>query len=298
MTGSFHDAEDVVQETYLKALRGLRTFEGRSSLTTWLYRIATNTCLTSLRHRSRRVLPSGLGAPADDADVSIRDDHTVSWLEPLPQAAAGSTATDPGELAVLRDSVRLALIAALQHLPPRQRAALLLREVLSWSAADIAETLDVSVPATKSLLQRARARLSEVDEEDADPRPLADEVEEALLRRYITAFEAGDADAIRTVIHDDFALEAVPHPVWFQGVRTCLAYWRRRGFGAPGTVRLLPARANGQPALGIYRADDEGVLRATSLVVLTRAGTRFTRATAFIDPTLVTACGLPASLPS
>jgi RNA polymerase sigma-70 factor (ECF subfamily) len=289
MTGSYHDAEDVVQETYLKAARGVAAFEGRSSIKTWLYRIATNTCLTELNHRNRRVLPAGLGAPAADPDARVHGDESLAWVEPLPDAALG----DPGDVVVRRESVRLALIAALQYLPVRQRAAFLLREVLSWSAAEIADVLGVSVPAVKSLLQRARRRLDELDPDGPPPRPPDAGVERALLDRYIAAFEAADAAAIRAVVQDDFSLEAVPHPVWFKGVRVCLPFLERHAFAAGATVRLLPTRANGQPAAGSYRLDASGILRADSLWVFTVTGDRFSRAVKFPGPGLVTAAGLP-----
>ncbi|WP_290056638.1 RNA polymerase subunit sigma-70 [Amycolatopsis solani] len=289
MTGSYQDAEDVVQETYLRAARGVGAFEGRSSLKTWLYRIATNACLTELKHHSRRVLPAGLGAPSSDPDVRVFGAGSFAWLEPLPDAVLG----DPGEVVVRRESVRLALIAALQHLPARQRAAFLLREVLSWSAAEIAETLGVSVPAVKSLLQRARQRL---DELDLDAAPPDSALERALLDRYVAAFEAQDTAAIRTVIHDDFSLEAVPHPVWFKGLSVCLPFLERYAFRADKGIRLRPTRANGQPAAGSYRPDAGGVLRAEALWVFTVRGERLSRAVKFPGPEFVTAAGLPARL--
>jgi RNA polymerase sigma-70 factor (ECF subfamily) len=293
MTGSYPDAEDAVQETYLRAVRGRAGFEGRSSVRTWLYRIATNTCITALSHRSRRVLPVGLGAPATDPGVHVYADESIAWLEPLPDAVLSHRDDEPGEVVVMRESVRLALIAALQYLPVRQRAALLLREVLSWSAAEIADTLDVSVPAVKSLLQRARKRLDELDLEGERLEPPDLELERVLLDRYITAFEAGDSAAIREVIHDDFSLEAVPHPVWFKGVHVCIPFLER-GFAArSGNVRLLPTRANGQPAMVGYRRDASGVLRADCLWVLTLVDGRFSRATKFENPSLVTAAGFP-----
>ncbi|MDQ7803013.1 RNA polymerase subunit sigma-70 [Amycolatopsis sp. A133] len=293
MTGSYQDAEDVVQETYLKAVRGVDAFEGRSSLKTWLYRIATNTCLTELNHRSRRVLPAGLGAPSDDPATRIFADDSVAWLGPLPDAVLG----DPGEVVVRRESVRLALVAALQHLPARQRAAFLLREVLSWSATEIAATLGISVPAVKSLLQRARGRLDELDLDGRAPETPAPAEERALLDRYIAAFEAEDTTAIRAVIQDDFSIEAVPHPVWFKGVAVCLPFLQRTFSARGGGARFRPTRANGQPAAGSYRADDSGVWRAESLWVFTVTGGRFSGAIKFHDPELVTAAGLPARLP-
>jgi RNA polymerase sigma-70 factor, ECF subfamily len=295
MTGSYQDAEDAVQETYLRAVRGRAGFEGRSSVRTWLYRIATNTCITALSHRSRRVLPAGLGAPATDPGVRVYTDESIAWLEPLPDAVLSHRDDEPGEVVVLRESVRLALIAALQYLPVRQRAALLLREVLSWSAAEIADTLGISVPAVKSLLQRARRRLDELDLEGERLEPPDLELERVLLDRYITAFEAGDSAAIREVIHDDFSLEAVPHPVWFKGVHVCIPFLER-GFAArSGNVRLLPTRANGQPAMAGYRRDAAGVLRADCLWVLTLVDGRFSRATKFENPGLVVAAGFPVT---
>nr|WP_225955265.1 RNA polymerase subunit sigma-70 [Kibdelosporangium phytohabitans] len=297
MTGSYQDAEDVVQETYLRAMRGMEGFEARSSLKTWLYRIATNTCITALNHRSRRVLPAGLGPPASDPGAHVFDDESVAWLEPLPDVTLDQRDRDPGEVVVMRESVRLALIAALQYLPVRQRAAFLLREVLSWSAAEIAETLGISVPAVKSLLQRARKRLDELDLPAQRLAPPDLELERTLLDRYIAAFEAGDATAIRAVIHDDFSLEAVPHPVWFQGLHVCLPFLERRVFAAPGrAIRLLPTRANGQPAAASYRPDASGTFRAEGLWVLTIFDGRFSRAIKFHDPALVTAAGLPAQI--
>jgi RNA polymerase sigma-70 factor, ECF subfamily len=299
MTGSYQDAEDVVQETYLRAARSVAGFEARSSLKTWLYRIATNTCITALNHRSRRVLPSGLGAPSDDPAASTFADRSIAWLEPLPDAVLDHRNSDPGEVVVLRESVRLALIAALQYLPVRQRAAFLLREVLSWSAAEIAQTLDISVPAVKSLLQRARSRLDELDLLDQQTDPPDEEVERALLDRYIAAFEAADTDAIRAVIHDDFSLESVPHPVWFKGLDVCIPFLERRVFAAVDmAARLLATRSNGQPAIASYRRNASGEWRADGLWVLTIVEGRFSRATKFDDPGLVTAAGCPAQLES
>jgi RNA polymerase sigma-70 factor, ECF subfamily len=297
MTGSYHDAEDVVQETYLRAARAMDGFEARSALKTWLYRIATNTCITALNHRSRRMLPAGLGAPTNDPGARVFADESVAWLEPLPDALLGHGDNDPSEVVVRRESVRLALIAALQHLPVRQRAAFLLREVLSWSAAEIAETLDITVPAVKSLLQRARSRLDELDLDDRQPETPDPELENGLLDRYIAAFEAADAAAIRAVIHEDFSIEAVPHTTWFKGLNVCIPFLERVFAGRPN-LRMLPTRSNGQPAIASYRRDASGNLQADGLWVLTIVDGRFSRAIKFSDPCLVTAAGLPAELAS
>jgi RNA polymerase sigma-70 factor, ECF subfamily len=292
MTGSYHDAEDLVQETYIRARRGIDRFEQRSSLKTWLYRIATNTCLTALSHRGRRVLPSGLGAPSDDPDAPASLDLSVQWIQPLPDAAAAGMG-DPADVVVQRDSVRLALIAAIQHLPPRQRAVLLLREVLQWRADEVADALDISVPAVKSLLQRARRRLSDLE---ASPSGLDVREENRLLERYINAFESSDIDAVRAVIHDDFSIEMPPSRTWLQGLEACLPYLERRVLGAPGDWNMVPTRVNGQPAAVAYLRDDSGCYRATGFCVLTVAEDQVIKATVFKDPWLVAAAKFPMTI--
>jgi RNA polymerase sigma-70 factor (ECF subfamily) len=294
MTGSYHDAEDLVQETYLRARRGIGGFEQRSSLQTWLYRIATNTCLTALSHRERRVLPSGLGAPSDDPGAPASLDLSESWIQPLPDVAAGSAGLgDPADVIVLRDSVRLALIAAIQHLPARQRAVLLLREVLQLRADEVADALEISVPAVKSLLQRARRRLDDL--EPMHPAPSVQD-ENRLLERYIRAFESSDIEAIRAVVRDDFSIEVLPSRTWFKGIATCLPYLERQALGAPGDWRMIPARANGQPAAVTYRRDVDGCYRATGFCVLTVVGSQIARVTSFKDPWLVAAAEFPLTL--
>lgn len=295
MTGSYHDAEDLVQETYLRARRGIRQFEQRSSLKTWLYRIATNTCLNALGGKQRRVLPSGLGAPTDDPDAPSVLDLGTSWLQPLPDdAARPSAGTDPLEIVVHRESVGLALVAALQHLPPRQRAVFLLRQVLTWPADDVARSLGITVPAVKSLLQRARRRI-----EEAAPAPATVDsaaVETELLDRYIAAFERSDVEEIRRLAHEDFSIEVPPALTWFRGVATCLPYLERHVLGAPGDWRLFPVRVNGQPAAVSYLRDESGQYRASGFCVLTISGKQIRKASVFKDPWLVTAAGHPATL--
>ncbi|MET7281031.1 RNA polymerase subunit sigma-70 [Kribbella sp. NPDC005582] len=296
MIGSYHDAEDVVQEVYLRARKGLAAFEGRSSVQTWLYRIATNACLTALKHRSRRVIPSGLGAPADDPEAPVGDRLSVSWLEPLPEAAlARAGVSDPVHVVLERESVRLAFVVALQYLPPRQRAVLLLYDVLAWKAQEIAEALEISVPAVKSLLQRARSRLAEVDPELSGP-PVPEEVERDLLDRWIQAFEASDIGAIEKLLRDDFAIEATPHTTWFKGIAVCLPFIERRSLRRPGELRLLATRANGQPAAAAYRRDEFGAFVASHLVVLTVVGDRVAKSTNFHGADHVLAAGFPAVL--
>ncbi|GAB3923282.1 RNA polymerase subunit sigma-70 [Kribbella albertanoniae] len=297
MLGSHHDAEDVVQEVYLRARKGLAAFEGRSSVKTWLYRIATNASLTALNHGSRRVIPSGLGAPSDDPDTHDVEQLTTPWLEPLPDAAlARAGVSDPVHVVLEQESVRLAFVAALQHLAPRQRAVLLLHEVSAWKVQEIAEALEISVPAVKSLLQRARSRLEEVRPAPADP-PASAEVERELLDRWIRAFETTDIAAIEKLVHDDFAIEATGHRTWFRGIAVCLPFVERQLLQSPGELRLRATRANGQPAAASYRRDASGHYRATHLVVLTVVGDRIARSTNFPGADHVVAAGLPAVLP-
>src|SRR5579875_507864 len=192
MLGSVHDAEDLVQETYLRAWKAYERFEGRSSLRTWLYRIATNACLTALEGKGRRPLPSGLGTPASDPAGELAASTEVPWLEPIPDALAGAGAADPAAIVTSRESIRLALITALQHLPSRQRVVLILRDVLGWRAAETAELLGVTTVAVNSMLQRARAQISELaPDQDAVTEPVTAE-QRQLLERYVAAFEDYD----------------------------------------------------------------------------------------------------------
>jgi RNA polymerase sigma-70 factor (ECF subfamily) len=289
MLGSAHDAEDVVQETYLRAWRGYRQFENRSSVRTWLYRIATNACLTALAHGSRRVLPSGLGAPADDPYVEPVPAPDVLWLQAIPDAWV---AEDPAAVVTSRESLRLALVASLQHLPAQQRAALLLRDVLAFPAADVAAMLDISVAAVKSALQRARARLRDVS-------PNADEVIEPteprareLLEKYITAFENADTTLLEEALRHDAALEMVGSRTWFAGRSTCLPYLAGV-VGVHGDWRMVAIAANGQPAAAAYRRDEDGVLRAFGIATLDVTASGIARIVVFGDPGLVTLFGLP-----
>jgi RNA polymerase sigma-70 factor, ECF subfamily len=273
MLGSVHDAEDMVQETYLRAWRSYDQFEDRSSVRTWLYRIATNACLTALQHRSRRVLPSGLGGPTDDPYVEPAAEPNVSWLQPIP---------DPAVLVTSQESLRLALIASLQHLPSRQRAVLLLRDVLMFPAADVAAMLDISVAAVKSALQRARATIT-----DAAPTPdeITDPTEpraRELLRQYIAAFENADTALLEAALRRDAALEMVGSRTWFAGRTTCVPYISTQVFGSPGDWRMVATSANGQPAAAAYhRGEPFGV------AVLTITQTGITRIVVFGDPGLV-----------
>jgi RNA polymerase sigma-70 factor (ECF subfamily) len=295
MLGSLADAEDAVQETYLRAWRSYHAFEGRSSERTWLYRIATNTCLTALAHHSRRVLPSGLGAPSEDPSAPPNSaDPAVRWLQPVPDALVGADDNDPAAIVTGRDSVRLALVVSLQYLPPRQRAVLILREVLAWSAAEVGALLDMSVAAVKSALQRARARLEEVMPSAEQAAPLTEPAQRELLESYVAAFEAADPVTLERLLRQDATLEAPPLRTWYAGIRTCLPYMRTHVMGSPRHWRMFPTRANGQPAVAAYYRSADDHYLPYGIVVLTAASDGISAITAFGDPDLVSAFGFPA----
>ncbi|MEZ0094534.1 RNA polymerase subunit sigma-70 [Streptacidiphilus sp. EB129] len=283
MLGSVDDAEDVVQEVYLRAWRSYAAFEGRSSVRTWLYRIATNACLTALAHGSRRVLPSGLGGPTDDP-LAPPEGADARWLQPVPDAML-----DPAVIVTAQESLRIALIAALQGLPGRQRAVFVLREVLDWPAADVAQVMGVSTAAVKSLLQRARTQLAQEPpdvEESVEPGEL-----EGVLASYIAAVEEADGSALERLLRADAHVEATPWRTWFSGRATCVPFLMAQVIGAPGDWRLLPTAANGRPAaVGYHRGQAYGVL------VLTVTPTGIAAVRAFGDPELVRRFGFPAQL--
>ena len=298
MLGSLADAEDAVQETYVREWRSFGSFEARSSERTWLYRIATNTCLTAVQHHSRRVLPSGLGAPSDDPSAPPDSaDPGVAWLQPIPDMMVSPAANDPATIVATRDSVRLALIASLQYLPSRQRAVLILRDVLAWPAAEVAELLDMSVAAVKSALQRARARLHQVAPVADHVTQLTEPEHRALLDRYIAAFQDADAAALERLLRQDATLEAPPLRTWYAGIKFCMPYMARHVLGSPGHWRMRPASANGQPAVAAYTRGGDGTYLPYGIVVLTATAEGISRITAFGDPGLVTAFGFPAVPP-
>jgi RNA polymerase sigma-70 factor (ECF subfamily) len=274
MLGSAEDAEDAVQETYLRAWRAYERFDGRSSLRTWLYRIATNVCLTAAEQRGRRPLPSGLGGPSPFGTPLVEGPR---WLGPLPD--------DPAAVAAGRSGLRLALVAALQHLPGRQRAVLILRDVLGWPAAEVAELLDTSTVAVKSALQRARERLGAlglVEDEVPEPPP-AD-----LLDRYVAAFVSADIPALTALLRADATLEMPPHATWFAGRDDVLAFLSSRVFTEP--LSAIPTTANGQPAMAAYIRG-----RAHGIQVLDVRGGLVAGMVAFLDPGLFPLFGLPDS---
>lgn len=283
MLGSVDDAEDVVQETYLRAWRSYEAFQGRSSVRTWLHRIATNACLSALSHRSRRFLPSGLGGPAE-APMNPPMAAEVQWVQPIPDSML-----DPAAIVAARDSLRIALIATLQELPGRQRAVFILRDVLAWPAADVAQVMGSSTAAVKSTLQRARARLAQTPpdvEQTVEPGELS-----AVLAHYIAAVEEADGTALEQLLRVDARVEATPWRTWFSGRATCLPFLVQQVLGSPGTWRLLPTSANGQPAAVAYHGG-----QAYGILLLTVTPAGIARINAFGDPGLVKRFGFPASV--
>ncbi|WP_067818317.1 RNA polymerase subunit sigma-70 [Nocardia inohanensis] len=294
MLGSIHDAEDLVQETYLRAWRGFDGFEGRSSVRRWLYAIATRVCLTALESRARRPLPSGLGAPSDDHRAAVMErEPTVAWLQPalddrlgIPDSAA--TAGDPAAVVAARAGVRLAFIAALQLLPARQRAVLTLRDVLAFRTAEVARMLEMTPAAVDSALRRARTRLAEAGPVQDDLSEPSEAAIRTLLDSYVTAFTAADPAALLHLLRADVELEMPPIPTWFTGRTTVLAFFASRVLH-PNAWHLHPTRANTQPALIVHRRTPDNHLEPYGIQVLTLIGPHIARITSFNDPTLVPA---------
>jgi len=298
MLGSVHDAEDQVQETLLRAWRSYANFEGRSSMRTWLYRIATNTCLRALETRSRRPLPSGLGEPTDDPDGPVPVPHLdVPWLQPFPDALTGRAADDPAAVVSTRASTRLALIAALQYLPPRQRATLILRDVLGWHAAEAAQLLGMSTAAANSALQRARAQIASLAPTEEDIVEPDDPKVGELLARYAAAFESADVAGLTELLRADAVLEMPPMAVWFAGRDRVSRFLRQRVLVRPGDFSLTPVQANGQPAFAAYQRSAAGDgYGAHAIQVLTVTARGISRIVSFNDGGLLAAFGLPDRL--
>jgi RNA polymerase sigma-70 factor, ECF subfamily len=295
MLGSVHDAEDQVQETLLRAWRSYADFEGRSSMRTWLHRIATNTCLRALETRSRRPLPSGLGEPGEDPDGPVPVPNLdVPWLQPFPDALTGRGADDPAAIVTARASMRLALIAALQYLPPRQRAVLILRDVLGWHAAEVADLLGMSTPAANSALQRARGQIAGLAPAEDDILEPDDPKVRDLLARYVAAFETADVAALTDLLRADAVLEMPPMAVWFTGRDQVCRFLRRRVLVRPGDFAMTAAAANGQPSLAAYELGDDGDYHAHAIQVLDVRDGRISRIVSFNDGDLFPAFGLPA----
>jgi RNA polymerase sigma-70 factor (ECF subfamily) len=299
MLGSVHDAEDQVQETMIRAWRSYGEFEGRASLRTWLYRIATNACLRALENSSRRPLPSGLGGPGEYPEAPLASARPeVPWLQPFPDALMSAGSGDPAEIVVSRQSMRLALIAALQYLPARQRAVLILRDVLRWRAAEVAELLGTTTTAVNGMLQRARARLEQAAPGEDQLHEPADPQDRALLDRYAIAFQDADIAAVMELLRDDVVIEMPPLPTWFAGRELIGRFLRSRILTEPGRFQMIPTAANGQPALAAYLRRPDGAYRAHAIQVFTIAASRVTRVTSFNDPGLFATFGLPPVVPA
>ncbi len=297
MLGSIHDAEDVVQETYLRAWRSYGGFEGRSSVRTWLFQIATNRCLTELAKTDRRmVLPSGLGGPESDPNIQLKEvGTTMHWLEPAPDTMVIDDSADPATIVTARAGLRLALVASLQHLPPRQRAVLVLRDVLALTADDVAVILGTTTASVKSALQRARARMGELAlAENTIVEPTAPQARE-LLDRYIAAFSNADVAALERLLTEDVTLEATPLRSWFKGRATCIPFLRDHLLGSSGDWRMLATSANGQPAAAAYRRDQDGTFQPYGICVLTVTVAGIRRISSFGDPELLSVFGFGTS---
>ncbi|SKC57067.1 sigma-70 family RNA polymerase sigma factor [Krasilnikoviella flava] len=307
MLGGAFEADDAVQETLLRAWRSYDKFEGRSSLRSWLYRIATNVCFDHLGSSKRRERPMGLGGPQPAEEQYFGDVLAEDrWLEPVPDDAVLPREGDPADVAVGRESIRLAFVAALQHLPARQRAVLVLREVLRWSAAEVAALLDTTVASVNSALQRARATLGSKglrraggdDAADA-PEPQWSEIDHHLLERYLDAFERYDMDALVALLHEDAVLNMPPYTMWVRGRSEVIRWMTGAGAGCRGS-RCLPVQANGSMAYGQYRRDPAGGWSPWGLAVLEDDGSgRITGITTFLDTaTWFPRFGLPDRLPA
>ncbi|MCW2605941.1 MAG: polymerase sigma70 factor [Frankiales bacterium] len=291
MLGSPFDADDAVQETLVRAWQKADSFEGRSSVRSWVYRIATNVCLDALRAGQRRAQPMDLSSPVPCTTAPTEVLPQETWVLPLADSALG----DPSERAVLQDSVRLAFVAALQHLPPKQRATLLLREVLAWSAADVAELLDTTVASVNSALQRARATLAAVDTGVVPP-PLG-QPEKELLARYVAAFEAYDIDALVALMHDDASISMPPFALWLQGREDLHGWYLGYGIACKGSV-MRELGINGMPGFAQWKPSPDGGHEAWSLQVLELSEGRVAHVHHFIGPELFERFGLPVRLPA
>ncbi len=296
MLGSAFEAEDAVQDTMVRAWRGMEGFDGRSSLRSWLYRIATNVCLDALNARNRRALPMDFGPASPPVHASLGEPlPEYSWIGPIPDDRVLVTASDPADQAVARESIRLAFVAALQHLPPRQRAVLVLRDVLRWKAAEVAGLLDTTLASVNSALQRARATLTDLDLLDTEPsEPMTDSSRE-LLERYVDTFERYDIDAFVALLHEDAVQSMPPYAIWLHGAADIGAWMLGPGIGCRDG-RMVPVAVNGQPGFATYRRTGLGY-EPFSIQVLELAGDRVSGITVFLDTaSLFPLFGLPLRL--
>ena len=293
MLGSPFEAEDAVQDTLLRAWKSIDRFEGRAALRSWLYRIATNVCLDLLNGRERRARPMDLGPAREPIEANLNTLPEVTWIEPLPSG-------DPAEVAESRETIRLAFVAALQHLPPRQRAVVILCEVLRWKAAEVAELLETSVASVNSALQRARATLEERNLSAVDTSPSVDEADAELLARYVQAFEQYDMDALTSLIQEDATQSMPPYDLWLSGREDILRWWVGPGAGCRGSRVIPTVAANGSPAFGQYKPSDSGSgYDPWALQVLEISEGRIVEFTFFLDTERVFPLfGLPLRLES
>ena len=297
MLGSPFEAEDAVQETLIRAWRAFDRFEGRAALRSWLYRIATNVCLDMLKGRERRARPMDLGPAQAPIEANLQTLPETTWIQPIPNGLVQFEG-DPAEVAVARETIRLAFVAALQHLPPRQRAVLILCDVLRWKATEVAELLETSVASVNSALQRARATLEAGKVSASDPLPALDEADRALLARYVEAFEQYDIDALTALIQEDATQSMPPFDMWLSGRDDILRWWFGPGIGCRGSRVIPTVSANGSPAFGQYKPSETGDgYEPWALQVLELADGRVVEFTFFLDTdTLFPLFGLPARL--
>ena len=297
MLASPFDADDAVQETLIRAWKNYDSFEQRSSLRSWLYRIATNVCLDMHRAGQRRARPMDLGPAREPVIGNLAEQPETTWLEPAPDSILASNTADPAEAAVARDSIRLAFVAALQHLPPKQRAALILCEVLQWKAAEVAELLDTTTASINSALQRARATLEQTPNQPGTPADQLSSEERELLVRYVKAFEAYDIDALTKLIHEDATQSMPPYDLWLSGRDDIFTWWFGPGIGCKGSRVIPTISANGSPAFGQYKPDPNGGYEPWALQVLELRDGGIGELTFFLaTDTLFPLFGLPAHL--
>jgi RNA polymerase sigma-70 factor (ECF subfamily) len=297
MLGSAFEAEDAVQDTFIRAWRGFERFEGRAALRSWLYRIATNVCLDMLDGRKRRARPMDLGPAREPVVENLNTLPEVTWLEPIPDALVVPADGDPAEVLQARETVRLAFVAALQHLPPRQRAVLILCEVLRWKAAEVAELLETSVASVNSALQRARATL-EANEVSAEGPVSLDAADAELLARYVEAFQNYDMDALTSLIAEDATQSMPPFDLWLRGRDDILTWWFGPGIGCRDSKVIPTVAANGAPAFGQYKPSEGGGYEPWALQVLELEDGKVVEFTFFLDTERVFPLfGLPLEYP-
>jgi RNA polymerase sigma-70 factor (ECF subfamily) len=295
MLGSPFDAEDAVQDTFVRAWRSREQFEGRAALRSWLYRIATNVCLDSLKGKERRARPMDLGPSREPIEANLHVPE-IPWIEPVPLPMIAPE-RDPADVAVANESIRLAFVAALQRLPARQRAVLILREVLDWQASEVAELLDTSVPSVNSALQRARATLARTSAEDDDHAKSLSDADRAMLERYVAAFERYDLSALTSLIKEDARQSMPPYDMWLAGRDDILKWWFGPGIGCRGSRVIPTVSANGMPTYGQYKPSPNGGYDPWALQVLDVSNGKIGELTFFLDTArLFPLFGLPLHL--